>query len=77
MNTIRYRLTSVGRALVTTRRQKASPSEEVLELLLENPEQSIKELAQELARDEEQIRQVLDQHIKHGRVIGVLEGGTS
>ena len=73
MSVLQYRLTSVGRTLVETRRQEASPSEEVLELLLENPEQSASQLSQALNREEKAIKLILDQHIKHGRIIGVLE----
>ena len=70
---IKYRLTSTGRTLAEARRREASPSEEVLDLLLENPERSAEELAQELGKDEKSIKNLLDQHIKHGRIIGVVE----
>ena len=70
---IKYRLTSTGRSLVEVRRREASPSEEVLELLLENPEQTTEELAVQLNKEPEFIERIVDNHIKHGRVIGVLE----
>ena len=68
---IRYRLTETGRNVTEKRIQELSLSDGILDLLLENPEQSAEELARQLERPLEDVKRVLSQHIHAGKVIGV------